>query len=87
MAKPHKQINYKKSKYHNPKYRPRAWLWWIAFLFAAGGGALYYYFTFTEAGFDPTANSKMKGIISLVVAGVGFGVCTISATAHLWFRR
>ena len=85
MAKPHKQINYKKSKYHNPKYRPRAWLWWIAFLFAAGGGALYYYFT--EVDFDPTANSEMKGIISLGVAGVGVGVCTISATAHLWFRR
>ena len=84
MAKPHKQINYTKSKYHNPKYRPRAWLWWIAFLFAAGGGALYYYFT-EVVEFDPT--SDMKGIIALVVAGIGVGVCMISATAHLWFRR
>ncbi|MFT5122843.1 MAG: hypothetical protein ACI9TH_002343 [Kiritimatiellia bacterium] len=84
MAKPKKHVNYQKSKYHNPKYRPRAWLWWMAFLFLIGGAGLYCYFT--EIAFDPTDNSQMKAIISVVIAGIGIGVCTISATAHLWFR-
>ena len=70
-----------------PKYRPRAWLWWVAFVVAALGGGYYYYLTNNIK--DPATyqQTMFHARVTLMITSLIVLVCMISATAQLWFKR
>jgi len=65
------------------KYRPKAWLWWLALFFLLIGGALIYMFSLRLP--EPTARTFMG--LSMVATIVVVGLCLISASSDWWMRR
>ena len=74
-------------KYKIPKYRPRAWLWWIALVIGSVGGGYYYYLA--ERINDPSTHyeDQLYATVTLIVTGAAVTICIIAATAQLWFKR
>jgi len=73
--------------YKVPKYRPRAWLWWVALFIAGIGGGYYYYLTNR---FDDPSSLHQDQLYAKIIALVtilSVLICVIAATAQLWFKR
>lgn len=60
------------------------WLWWLALLIAATGGAVCYMLSRNHPA-NPDMMQQM--MLTAMVCVIGIGLCIIAATSRWWMQR
>ncbi|OQW97260.1 MAG: hypothetical protein BWK77_02185 [Verrucomicrobia bacterium A1] len=68
---------------HRHPHSLTAWLWWLAFLIAASGGAAAYMLRQNVVNESSLAWSNLVIAATIALSGI----CVISATSGWWMRR
>jgi hypothetical protein len=63
--------------------RPTAWLYWLAFLIAAGAAGLVYFLRQEP----PDTQVRQEILVVIMLGTILTGVCLIAATSRWWMRR